>query len=251
MFRSIRDWVFTIPFLIAFALILFVFDFIQRVAFLFAQRPQEHAAGWLQVALVHAMRLTGSTLDIERSPRVKSDTPYIIISNHQSMMDIPIFAACFFSSFPKYISKKSLAKWIPSISFNLRHGGNALIDRSDRDQALGAIRQLARQVRERHVSAVIFPEGTRARAGELGKFKPLGAIALMEEAPEVAVVPVCIDNSWRFVRNNFLPVPFGVPIRVWIGDPIERRKDEDPAAVLTGIEQQLLATLQRFRATDS
>ena len=75
-------------------------------------------------------------------------------------------------------------------------------------------------MRERGVSAVIFPEGTRARHGELGKFRPRGTLALLEAAPDTAVVPVCIDESWRLLRYNLRPVPFGTRVRVWIGDPI-------------------------------
>ena len=44
---------------------------------------------------------------------------------------------------PKFISKKELGKGIPSVSFNLRHGGSALIDRKNPMQAVEAIRKLA------------------------------------------------------------------------------------------------------------
>jgi 1-acyl-sn-glycerol-3-phosphate acyltransferase len=167
---------------------------------------------------------------------VRPHTPYIIIANHQSMFDIPIFGALLFTNFPKYVSKRSLARWIPSISYNLRRGGNAIIDRGDPEQALGAIRQLAAEVRDRGVSAVIFPEGTRGRHGELGKFRPRGTLALLEAAPDTAVVPVCVDQSWRLLRHNLLPTPYGVTVRVWIGDPIARRRGEDPAVLLATVE---------------
>lgn len=231
-----RDWFFTIPFLISFGLILVVFDGAQRIARLFGQRPQEYVAGALQVALVRALALCGTQLHVERSPLVQPHAPYLIIANHQSMFDIPIFGALFFSNFPKYVSKQSLAKWIPSISYNLRRGGHALIDRGDPAQAIGAIQALAAQVRARGVSALIFPEGTRARRGELGKFRPRGTLALLETAPDTPVVPVCIEQSWRLLRHNLLPVPFGTRVRVWIGDPLARRPDEDRAALLSHCE---------------
>jgi 1-acyl-sn-glycerol-3-phosphate acyltransferase len=40
------------------------------------------------------------------------------------------------------VSKKELGQGIPSISFNLRHGGSALIDRKDPKQAIPAIKGL-------------------------------------------------------------------------------------------------------------
>jgi 1-acyl-sn-glycerol-3-phosphate acyltransferase len=239
----LRDWFFTIPFLLSFGLTLLVFDVAQRIARLFGQRPQEYVAGALQVALVHTFALCGARLQVERSRRVHPHTPYLIIANHQSMFDIPIFGALFFSNFPKYVSKKELARWIPSISYNLRRGGNALIDRGDPDQAVAAIQTLAEQVRTRGVSAVIFPEGTRARHGELGKFRRRGTLALLEAAPDTAVVPVCIDQSWRLLRYNLMPVPFGTRLRVWIGDPIARRPDEDRDAMLDEVEERIRAAL--------
>lgn len=243
----LRDWLFTVPFLLAFGLILLVFDVAQRVARLFGQRPQEYVAGALQWSLVQAFGICGTRLVITRSPHVRPHTAYLVIANHQSMFDIPIFGALLFSNFPKYVSKRSLARWIPSISYNLRRGGNALIDRGDPDQAVGAIRALAEQVRTRGVSAVIFPEGTRARHGMIGPFKRRGTLALLEAAPDTPVVPVCIDESWRLLKHNLLPMPFGTKVGVWIGDPIPRHPDEDRDALLATVEQRIRDALLEMR----
>jgi 1-acyl-sn-glycerol-3-phosphate acyltransferase len=152
-----------------------------------------------------------------------------------------------FSNFPKYISKRSLGSWIPTVSYNLRKGGHVLIDRGDAPQALISIRDLGRRVRAGRCSAMIFPEGTRARRGELGAFKPAGTLALFEEAPTTAVVPVAIDESWRLLRHNYLPVPFGTRVRVWIGAPIARHPEQDGAALLAEVRSQIGATLDRWR----
>jgi len=245
--RPVLDWVFTIPFLLAFGLLLGVFDPLQRIARLLGQRPQEYVVGALQRSLLWAFALCGTRLEVERAPGVKPRTPYLIVANHQSMFDVPIFGGLLFTNFPKYVSKKSLSRWIPSISYNLRRGGNALIDRNDRGQALEAIRQLGRQVRERGVSAVIYPEGTRARHGSLGEFKPMGFLELLDAAPGVAVLPVAIDNSWKLLRHNLLPVPFGTRVRVYMGEPIERRPGEDGVALLQRVRAEISSVLDRWR----
>jgi 1-acyl-sn-glycerol-3-phosphate acyltransferase len=242
------DWIFSLPFLLLFGAVLLVFDPLQRVARLFGQRPQEWVAGCLQVALVQAIRVAGTRLRVDRSPRVLPHTSYLFVANHQSMFDIPILGALLFSNFPKYVSKQELAHWIPSISYNLRRGGNAIIDRGDREQATRAIRELGERVRDRGVSAVIYPEGTRARAGELGRFRPAGALALLEAAPEVPVVPIAVDESWRLLRFNLLPVPFGTRIRVHIGDPIARHPDADPSALLDEARQEIEKKLEAWRS---
>jgi len=102
-------------------------------------------------------------------------------------------------------------------------------------------------VRERGVSAVIFPEGTRARHGALGAFKPAGALALLEAAPETPVVVFAIDESWRLLRWNLLPIPCGTRVRVSIGAPIARQPDEDRQALLDGARGQIERTLARWR----
>jgi len=242
-----RDWLVTPLFLLGFGGTLLVFDPLQRLARLFGQRPQELVAGALQVALVGVFRLAGTRLQVERDPAVRPRTPYLVVANHQSMFDVPLFGALLFSNFPKYISKRELAKWIPSISYNLRRGGNALIDRSDREGATRAIRELARAVRERGVSAVIYPEGTRARRGELGPFKPGGALALLDEAPDTQVVVVAIDESWRLLRWNLWPVPCGTRVRVRIGPPRDRREGEDRMALLADCRAEIEQTLARWR----
>lgn len=246
----VRDWFFTLPFLLAFGLTLLLFDVAQRIARLFGQRPQEYVAGALQWTLVRTFAICGTRLAVTRSPRVQPHTAYLIIANHQSMFDIPILGALLFSNFPKYVSKRSLARWIPSISYNLRRGGNALIDRDDAEQAVGAICQLAAQVRARGVSAVIFPEGTRARRGTLAPFKRRGTLALLEAAPDIPVMPVCTDDSWRLLQDNLLPVPFGTTVRVWIGDPIERHPDEDRDALLADIERRIRDALAAMRGEE-
>jgi 1-acyl-sn-glycerol-3-phosphate acyltransferase len=244
------DWIFTLPFLIAFGLILLVFDPLQRVARVFGPRPHEVVVGLLQVSLVGAFRLCGTRLDVERSPGVAPRTPYVIIANHQSLFDIPILGALLFSNFPKYVSKQELARWLPSISYNLRRGGNAIIDRGDRAGAEQAIRTLGVQAQERGVSVVIYPEGTRSRAGALRRFRPAGTLALLDAAPELAVVPVVIDGSWRLLSHNLLPVPFGVRIRLRFGDPIPRGEARDDKAIVASTRAEIETTLQHWRSAD-
>jgi len=245
--RAVRDWAGTIIFMIAFGLTLLVFDVVCRVTFLFGRRPSDYVMGALQTTLIWSMRLAGIRIEVERSPLIRPHASYIIVSNHQSMFDIPVFGWQFFTNFPKYISKLELAKWIPAISVQLRQGGHALIDRKDRESAVKAIHKLAHEIVEYGVSAVIYPEGTRARSGQLAPFKPVGTLALLKEAPATAVVPVCIDNSWRIMQHKMLPIPWGIRIRLWAGDPIERRPDEDLFALFAEAERQIQQAMARFR----
>ncbi len=245
--RTVASWVSTLVFLPVFGAILLVFDVTQRVARLFGQRPQEYVAGALQVALVAAFRLSDTRLVVERAPGMRPWTSYIVVSNHQSMFDVPIIGALLFSNFPKYVSKRELGRRIPSVSYNLRRGGHVLIDRSDAPAAVAAIRELGERVHAGRATAVIFPEGTRARRGELGEFRRAGLVALLEAAPETPVVPLVVDESWRLLAHNFLPVPWGVRVRIHIGEPVARRPDEDRGALIVRVRNEMAATLARWR----
>lgn len=242
---SLLDWLATFPFLLTFGLCLALFDPIQRLCRLFGQRPHDYSVATLQWCLTQATRLCGTRIDIERDAGIRSRHGYVLIANHQSMFDIPIIGGTLFTNFPKYVAKRELGKWIPSISYNLRRGGNSLINRRNRKQAVEAIQEMGRNAQQRGVSAVIFPEGTRARAGALGKFKPGGTMALLEAAPDLPVIPVTIAGSWRFLLFNLWPVPWGTRIRIKYGAPIERTASNTD--LLEQAEEQIDATLTAWR----
>lgn len=231
MIRLIRDWLFSVPTLVAFALTLIFFEIAGRVALLFGPKAFDRTMASLQRTLLRVVRIAGVRFDIERSDALKASGGYIFISNHQSMFDIPIFGGILSKNYPKYVSKRSLARGIPAISLNLAKGGHALIDRGDRSQAVAVIEEMARSCEERDVSPVIFPEGTRSRDGSLGPYKTGGVAGLMTGAPGLEIVPAVIDGLWKVSANNMFPIPFGTRVRVRFGDPIARTADEDPADI--------------------
>src|SRR5262245_43267016 len=95
----ILDWLGTILFMLAFGLSLAIFDVVFRITFLLGRRPSDYVMGALQTALVWAMHLAGIRIEVERSPLIRPHTSYIIVSNHQSMFDIPVFGWQFFTNF--------------------------------------------------------------------------------------------------------------------------------------------------------
>ncbi len=229
--RRVRDWIFSIPTVVAFGLTLGVFDLAGRVALLFGLRPFEWVIGVMQRTLLAVFTISGVRIDVEGLDGIDPSGGYLFVSNHQSMYDIPIFGGILIRNFPKYVAKTSLAKGIPAISLNLKKGGNALIDRDDRDKAVAAITQMARDCQARDVSAVIFPEGTRSRDGSLGVYKVSGIAALMEGAPNLEIVPTVIDGSWKVFANSMFPIPFGTHVRVRFGEPFAQSVTDDPAEV--------------------
>ncbi len=249
--RKVVDWIFTIPFLVLFGLTLAIFEPIARVSRLFGLRPMEVTMGIMQRMLLGVFLVGGTRLQVERSEKILPRTGYIIVSNHQSMFDIPIFGGLLFSNYPKYVSKKELGRWLPSVSFNLKHGGNALIDRKDPAQARAAIRELGAACEQRNVAVVIFPEGTRSRDGRLKSFRAGGLKELLDAAPSLPVVPATIDGAWKLLRNKLFPVPFGTKVRVRFSEPLQRMAGEDPVDVINRAREVIEETLVEWRAANA
>ncbi len=244
--RRLRDWVFSIPCVLAFGGCLLIYDIAGRLVRPFSLRGFEYVMAALQRSLVWTFSLAGTRVTIDRHPDLRPGTGYALVSNHQSMFDIVMIGGFLFTNFPKYVAKRELARWIPSVSLNLRWGRNALIDRSSRGQAIRAITEMATDAQARNVSVVIFPEGTRSRDGALKEFKRAGCEAMLGAADQLPVVPVTIDGSWKLFRNNMFPVPFGTRVRLKFGRPIARQPD-DAAAVALAAEREIRETLDRWR----
>jgi 1-acyl-sn-glycerol-3-phosphate acyltransferase len=244
--RRLLDWVTTLPFLVLFFATLVVFDLAGRVVRPFSMRGFEYVMAALQRTLMSLFAICGTRLRVERSPAIQHHTGYVVIANHQSMFDIALIGGLLFTNFPKYVAKAELGKWIPSISLNLQRGGNALIDRDNRRQAVTAITEMAETAQRRNVSVVIFPEGTRSRGGELGEFRRGGSVALLDAADQLPMVPVVIDGSWRLLRNNLLPVPYGAKVRIRFGDPVDRHPG-DAKEMLDRAEAWIGDTLDGWR----
>ncbi|MEX1004375.1 MAG: lysophospholipid acyltransferase family protein [Acidimicrobiia bacterium] len=245
--RRALAWISTIPFLLAFGLALVVFDVVGRVVRPFSLRGFEYVMASLQRTLTALFAICGTRLEIERPSSLLPRTGYVVISNHQSLFDITILGGMLFTNFPKYVAKRELGRGIPSISLNLKRGGNALIDRDDRRQALRAIRDMAVTAQKRGVSVAIFPEGTRSRNGSLGEFKKAGATSLLRHADALPVVPMAIDGAWQLMKHNMKPVPWGMTVRVRFGEPIARTPG-DGDEMLAHAEAFISSTLDEWRS---
>jgi 1-acyl-sn-glycerol-3-phosphate acyltransferase len=147
--------------------------------------------------------------------------PLIVVANHQSLFDIPPVIWGFRRHHPKFIAKIELGKGIPSISYNLRHGGSALIDRGKPLQSVREIGKLGRYIEQNRYAVCIFPEGTRTRDGRMKPFLPAGIDALLKAAPSAVVVPLAIDGTYELTKKGLYPMAFGARVRFTVLDPIE------------------------------
>lgn len=156
--------------------------------------------------LTSSYYLLGNTVKFKNKQRLPTDRSIIFIINHQSMYDIPPLIYFLRKHHAKFISKIELAKGIPSISFNLKYGGAANIDRRDPKQSIAEILKLANNMRNKTWSTVIFPEGTRSKTGVMKPFAIGGIATILKKVPNALVVPIAINNSWKMVKYGAFPL---------------------------------------------
>lgn len=203
-----------------FGITLVVFHPIQWVCFnLFGYSAHKKSVDLLNFFLVINTYVLGTRYKIENLEKLPTGVPVIIASNHQSLYDITTIIWAMRKIHPKFISKIELGKGIPSISYNLNHGGSVTIDRKDAKQSLSAIKQIAEYIETNKRTAVIFPEGTRSKNGKPGPFAENGLKILCKYAPSAYMVPVTINNSWKMTKWGSFPMGLGNKLVFTIHDP--------------------------------
>jgi len=214
-------YIFTPVFYIFFFLTLIIFQPIQWVCFrLFGYKAHKVSVDCLNFFLTYCQVFLGNSTTFINHQDLPADRPIIFVANHQSMYDIPGIIWFLRKHHVKFISKIELTKGIPSISFNLKYGGGANIDRKDSKQAVSEIIKLGRRMKENNWSAMIFAEGTRAKDGRIKPFQVGGIATLLKAAPDALVVPIAIENSWKIVQYGAFPLSCGEKIRWTVLPPI-------------------------------
>ncbi|MCX6121670.1 MAG: lysophospholipid acyltransferase family protein [Ignavibacteriales bacterium] len=126
--------------------------------------------------------------------------PYIFVSNHASMADIPTVLVAL-NGKANIVFKKELT-WVPIWGWALRYGPFIMIDRSNPRDAMASIERAVKTIRSGQ-SVILFPEGTRTRDGKLQPFKR-GAFTLAAKSG-VSVVPMTINNTFGIMpKGSFI-----------------------------------------------
>jgi 1-acyl-sn-glycerol-3-phosphate acyltransferase len=210
-----------------FFLVLCLFHPAQYLCFnLLGYNAHKKCVDLLNFCLLRILWITFSTAKIEMKADLPEDRPIIFVANHQGLYDI-IGIGWFLRKYhPKYVSKVELGRGIPSVSYNLNHGGSVLIDRKDPKQALPALKKMAEYIEANHRSTVIYPEGTRSKNGKPRSFASNGVKILCKYAPNALVVPVSINDSWKVFRYGPFPLGIGNHLTFTVHPPIEVKEND-------------------------
>lgn len=122
---------------------------------------------------------------------------YLIVSNHQSLFDIPLFMHYLKADRLRFVAKAELGRNIPAVSLILRLHRHCLVKRTGSpSSALREIDRFAQRVHDNNWVPVIFPEGTRSRDGNTGKFHAAGFRRFMDQLP-LPVAVCAVDGGWK------------------------------------------------------
>lgn len=139
---------------------------------------------------------------------------YMIVSNHQSQLDILVAFGLFFPF--KWVSKKEVFK-LPFIGWNMFLNRYIGLKRGDKDSIRMMMADCESQI-ERGCSIYFFPEGTRSRTGLLRPFKP-GAFMLAKEKG-LPILPIAIDGTMEALPKHSLVLQKNYKISVTVLDEI-------------------------------
>ena len=144
---------------------------------------------------------------IEARANLPATGGVLMVSNHQSLLDIPLVAiAC--SRHVSFVARDSLAR-SRVLAYVMRECGAVLIRRGTADR--GALREMVEHLRLGDCLC-IFPEGTRTSDGRLQPFH--GGALLAARQAEVPIMPVGIRGTFdAWARRHRIPRPRRVGLR--------------------------------------
>ncbi len=168
---------------------------------------------------------------------------YVIVSNHQSMLDI-LFLNCILYRY-KWISKIENRK-VPFIGWYLKMADYITVDRGD-DESKAAMLQRSLECLRGGTSIMIFPEGTRSLNKNLGFFRR-GGFQLATEAG-VPILPIVIDGTGDILPKHGFLMGSGYRIRVRILEPVfpDRFSSENPDELARYFQAYLGSQLEKMR----
>lgn len=153
-------------------------------------------------------RVTGARMPVPE-PIVPPEPGHLILMNHQSLWDIPLVVQTVARGYPRIVTRKRYSRFIPQISHMVRLYQYPLVDPTGgREELKAALDELERTGRETDVPIAVFPEGTRTRDGEIGRFKPAGLTRLLA-ARDWTVHVFVADGFWQAAKFRGMAGGFG------------------------------------------
>ncbi len=183
---------------------------------------------------------------IEGRENIVKGTTYVIISNHQSILDTLLLYGIRYKF--KWVSKIENIK-VPILGWYLKMADYIIVDRGNEESKVEMFEKSDRFLKN-GISIMIFPEGTRSLNMEIGFFKR-GAFQLAIQNI-VPILPVVIDGTGGILPKHGLIFGSGSSLRIRVLEPILPSSFEttNPDDLALKISTLMSFQLKELRASD-
>jgi 1-acyl-sn-glycerol-3-phosphate acyltransferase len=212
------------------AILISIFDskghVLQRIAVLWAK-------------LIIWTNFIGTSLSLDEDP---GPGPFVIISNHQSLLDIPALLASLPFDY-RMVAKKELFR-IPIFGWGMKLAGYIEVDRGDTRRAIRGMSE-ADRILKVGKSIVIFPEGTRSRDGNLLPLKKGAFVIALKNG--VPILPCIVQGGFHLLPKGTLRMG-NARMRIHLGKPIQTKDltHEDRDSLRREVEIWMKDSLAEF-----
>jgi len=239
----LRSWIFTIPVAVLITAVMITLAVLTSVVAPSGVLQRFWYRAWAAMVLF----VFRAKVRVVGAERLNPDQNYVIASNHASLVDTPVLLGGMPIPF-KFLAKQELLR-VPFIGWYLRRAGHLTVSRGSIRSSIESMNEAARLIGERHVSVLIFPEGTRSAEG-MQKFKE-GA-AYLAIAAGVPMAPVALVGTGRVLPAKSSHFRAGT-VELRIGEPVSTagRTLKDRAVLTTLVEQRVREMLERESPRDS
>lgn len=139
------------------------------------------------------LKLLNISFKFRKPANLNTNQACIYVMNHQDYLDV-LYSCAIIQKRTVIVGKKSL-KWIPFLGSTFWLAGNILIDRSNKASARSTIDATVDAIKEKQLSVLIFPEGSRNRGQGLQPFKKGAFITAIRAG--IPIVPMCVSSNHK------------------------------------------------------
>ena len=178
-------------------------------------------------------------VSVDGAEHIQPGQSYVFVANHQSMFDIWLVYGWLPVIF-KWLMKAELRK-VPFVGTGCKAAGHIFVDRRNAKAAMESLKEVERQL-VGGVSTVIFPEGTRSKDGEVGRFKR-GAFQIAWDLG-LPVIPLSLSGCFDVLPKG-KPFVHRHPVHMHIGKAIDLKKYADSNEAIEAVREAVIEGIKR------
>ncbi len=178
-------------------------------------------------------------VSVDGAEHIQPGQSYVFVANHQSMFDVWLVYGWLPVIF-KWLMKAELRK-VPFVGTGCKAAGHIFVDRRNAKAAMESLKEVERQL-VGGVSTVIFPEGTRSKDGEVGRFKR-GAFQIAWDLG-LPVIPLSLSGCFDVLPKG-KPFVHRHPVHMHIGKAIDLKKYADSNEAIEAVREAVIEGIKR------